>query len=185
MTPVDPSGHYGTADPDPRHDFTYFYNTTSKRTFGTAYRAAGGNEDVARDATQEAYLVMLKRWLDGKKPEGDVHRYIVGIAVRKVADHYRSSNRLIALKEEHDCGGEETGYVEVLDTMTVLQAVRDFLDRQPSQRRAVGVLYFLEEFDYPEIAAVLGMSRSTARTHVQRLREVLQPLIDDQGGEQS
>ena len=73
--------------------------------------------------------------------------------------------------------------------MAALPVVRDFLDRQPLRRRAVGALYFLEGFDYIEIAEVLGMSRSTARTHVQRLRGTLQPLIDrinldDQGTEQ-
>lgn len=79
----------------------------------------------------------------------------------------------------------ETGYAEVLDTMTVLQAVCEFLDRQPPRRRAVGVLFFLGEFGYSEIAEKLGMSCSTARTHVQRLRAGLQPLIDldDGGGE--
>lgn len=94
------------------------------------------------------------------------------------------------LDDEHDCSSDETGHAEVLDTMTVLPVVRGFLDRQPPKRRAVGVLYFLEEFDYPEIAEALGIDHSTVRTHVQRLREKLQPLIDritldDQGGEQS
>jgi RNA polymerase sigma-70 factor (ECF subfamily) len=179
-----------TADPDLLLDFISFYKATVDRTFGRAYRAAGGDKDVAHDATQEAYVEMLKRWLAGNKPEGDVCPYVVRIAVNKVADFYRSSCRCVPMEEEHDRNYHETGYVNVLDTMTVLHAVRDFMDCQPSRRRAVGVLYFLEEFDYSEIAEVLGMSRSTARTHVHRLRETLQPLIarislDDQGGEQS
>jgi RNA polymerase sigma factor (sigma-70 family) len=186
MTPVEPPGSDGAADPDLLHDFVDFYKTTSHRTFGTAYRAAGGNSYVAEDATQEAYMVMLKRWLDNKKPEGDLCRYVVGIAVRKVVDFYRSRDREVPLEVEHDWGSHEPGYGKVLDTRTVLPVVRDLLDRQPLRRRAVGVLYFLEEFDYPEIAETLGISCSTARTHVQRLREVLQPLIDritDGGGE--
>lgn len=185
MTPVEPPGRDGPANPDLLRDFVDFYKTTVRQTFGTAYRAAGRDTHVAHDATQEAYLVMLKLWLDNRKPEGDVGRYVVGIAVRKVADYYRSRDRCVAWEEEHDCGRHETGYAEVLDAMTLLQAVRDFLDSQPSRRRAVGVLCFLAESDYSEIAETLGMSCSTARTHVQRLREALQPLIDldDGGGE--
>jgi RNA polymerase sigma factor (sigma-70 family) len=184
MTRVEPPIRDGAVE----RDFIDFYKTTVRQTFGTAYRAAGGDTHIAHKATQEAYLVMLKLWLDNKKPEGDVRRYVVGIAVRKVADCYRLRDRYVALKEEHDCSRHETGYAEVLGTMTVLQVVRDFLDRQPPRRRAVGVLYFLEEFDYSEIALTLAMSCSTVRTHVQRLREVLQPLIDrsalgDGGGE--
>ncbi|MGH3875361.1 MAG: RNA polymerase sigma factor [Pseudonocardiaceae bacterium] len=185
---VEQPGSEGAADPALLHDFIDFYKTTVHRTFSTAYRAAGCDSHVAQDATQEAYVVMLKRWLDNEKPEGDVCRYVVGIAVRKVVDFYRSRGREVSLGEEHDWGSHESGYDKVLDTMTILPVVRDLLDRQPLQRRAVGVLYFLEEFSYPEIAETLGMSCSTARAHVQRLREALQPVInritpDDRGGE--
>lgn len=133
------------------------------------------------------YVAMLQLWLDNKKPEGDACRYAVGIAVHKVADFYRSSDRYVPLEEEHDCGSHETRYAGVLDTMTVFREVRDYLNRQPPRRRAVGALYFLEDFKYAEIAETLGMSCSTARTHVHRLRSGLQRVIDritldDQGG---
>lgn len=141
MTPVEQPSSDGAADPDLLHDFIDFYKTTVQKTFGTAYRAAGGDTDIALDATQEAYVVMLKLWRDGKKPEGNVCRYVVGIAVHKVADFYRASDRHIPLEEKHDCGSHETCYAEVFDTMTVFQEVRDFLDRQPPRRRAVGALY--------------------------------------------
>jgi RNA polymerase sigma factor (sigma-70 family) len=177
MSRVEPPGSGRAADPDLLHEFQEFYKTTFHRTFGTAYRAAGGDAHVAEDATQEAYVVMLKRWLDNKKPQGNLYCYVVGIAVRKVIDIYRSRDGEV-LEEEHDCGNHEPGYDRVLDGMTVLAAVRNLLDRQPPRRRAVGALYFLEELDYPEIAETLGMSCSTARTHVQRLREALKPLID-------
>jgi RNA polymerase sigma-70 factor (ECF subfamily) len=190
MTPVEPPDSDRAADPK-LHDFIDFYKTTVHQTFGRAYRVAGGDYHVAHDATQEAYVVMLKLWLDDKKPKEDACRYVIMIAVRKVADFYRSRkrDRFVMLQEEHDYGNHELGYAEALNTMTVLPVVRDCLDRQPPQRRAVGVLYLLEEYDYAEIAETLGMSRSTVRTHVQRLRNTLQPLINrtlgDQGGERS
>lgn len=192
MTPVEPPGSDGDADPDLLQDFTDFYKSTVYRTFRTAYQAAGGDKDVAHDATQEAYIVMLKRWRDNKKPEGDACRYVVGIAVRKVADFYRSRLRdcCAPFDEEDDPGCHETGYASLLDTITVLPVVLAVLKRAPRQQREVGVLYFLEEFDYPEIAETLGIAGTTVRTHVHRLRKKLRPLIDrttldDQGGEQS
>lgn len=185
---MEPPDSNGTADSDLLQEFKAFYKTTFQQTFGTAYRAAGGDTDVAHDATQEAYVAMLKLWRDNKKPEGDICRYVVGIAVHKVADFYRSTCRNVTLQEEHDRGNHDPGYAEVLGTMTVFPAVRDFLDRQPLRRRAVGVLYFIEGLNYSEIAEVLGMERTTARTHVQRCREKLRPLVnlitpDDRGGE--
>jgi RNA polymerase sigma factor (sigma-70 family) len=188
MTLLEQPSNDGATDPNLLHDFIDFYKTTFQKTFGTAYRAAGGDTQLAYDATQEAYVAMLQLCRDNKKPEGDVCRYTVGIAVHKVIDFYRARDRYVLLEEKHDCGSHETRYAEVLDTMTVFQKVRDFLDRQPPRRRAVGALYFLEEFDYVEIAEALGMSRSTARTHVHRLRSGLQQLInritlEDRGGE--
>jgi len=184
----------GSEAPDPvlLQDFREFYRTTVQRTFRVAYRAAGGDKDVAHDATQEAYTVLLKCWLDNKKPEGDICRYAVGIAVHKVADFYRSKERerRVTAEEEYDYPGDESGYAEVLDTMTILPIVLAVLNRAPRRQREVGVLYFLEAFDYAEIADVLHIKRSDVRTHVQRLRGKLRPLInritlDDQGGEQS
>ncbi len=190
MTTVKQPGSDEAAGADPLHGFVEFYKTSIHRTFGTAYRAAGGDNDVAHDATQEAYAVMLERWRDKEKLEGDIGRYVVGIAVRKVADFYRlrEKDRCVPLEEENDPGYHETGYVRVLDAIAVLPAVLAVLDRAPRRQREVGVLYFLEEFDYTKIANVLDMDCSTARTHVQRLREKLGPLInrtslDDQGGE--
>jgi len=54
----------------------------------------------------------------------------------------------------------------------------------------VAVLYFLEELTYAEIAEILAITESTARTHVERLRMLLKPLVDNitkfgQGGERS
>lgn len=175
---LEPPTSDGAANPDPLRGFMAFYKATVHRTFGVAYRASGGDEHVARDATQDAYVVMLKRWRDNTWPEGDPCRYVARVAVNKVADYYRSIHRWIPIEEEHDCGSDETRYAEVLDTMTLHRAVRDFLDGQPEQRRAVGVSYFLEERDYRKIADAFGMSCSTVRTHVQRLRAMLQPLID-------
>jgi RNA polymerase sigma factor (sigma-70 family) len=171
MTPVAPPGSDGTADRELVRDFITFYKATFHQTFGTVYRAAGGDTEVAHDATQEAYVAMLKLWRNNQKPEGDVCRYVVGIAVHKVADFYRSTRRNVTWEEEHDFGSYDPGYAEVLGTMTILSVVRDFLDHQPLRRRAVGVLYFLEGFGYSEIAEALGMECTTARTHVQRCRD--------------
>jgi RNA polymerase sigma factor (sigma-70 family) len=162
---------------DLRSRFDAFYKETVDRTFRAAYRAAGGNREIARDATQEAYLAML-RILVERGPARDPARYVVGIAVKKVADAYRASGRHDRWADNYDRPIEEVGFAQVTDDASMTQLVIEFLNRQAPQQRAVGVLYFLEELTYNEISTALGgMSLSTARTHVQRLRQKLAPLI--------
>jgi RNA polymerase sigma factor (sigma-70 family) len=166
-------------DYDLRSRFDVFYKSTVDRTFRAAYRAAGGNREVAHDATQEAYLAMLRILVD-RGPARDAGQYVVGIAVKKVIDLYRASARYDRWTDDCDLPTEDVGFEQVTDDTLVTRLVIEFLNRQGPQQRAVGVLYFLEELTYNEISAALGgMSPSTARTHVQRLRQKLVPLVQE------
>lgn len=171
-------------------DFASFYRATAPQTFRAACRMAAGDQHVARDATQEAYVAMLRLWPKRRgMPLDDNRRYVIGIASKKVADWYRlSDNQNTGLADEFDLSTEDVGFAEVLDEHSVLSATRRLIDGQPSRRRVVAVLFFLEGWRYREIAAALGISESTVRTHVERLRNLLKPLIDqirelDRGGE--
>lgn len=156
--------------------FDVFYKSSVDRTFRAAYRAAGGDWEVAHDATQEAYLAML-RILVERGPVRDTGQYVMGIAVKKVVDAYRASARYDRWNDDYDLPIEDVGFVQVTDDALVTRLVVEFLNRQAPQQRAVGVLYFLEELTCQEISVALGMSPSTARTHVQRLRQKLVPLV--------
>lgn len=165
-----------------RAEFAAFYRSTSARTFASALRAAAGDPEAAHESTQEAYVVMWERWHERcSRSVKDNGRYVVGIAVRKVADWHRQRIRLVALTEDEDASGEDIGFTDVLDQMSVLRAVRELIASQPNRRREVGVLFFLEDFSYKEIAETLAITESTVRTHIERLRLLLKPLLDADG----
>jgi RNA polymerase sigma-70 factor (ECF subfamily) len=170
-------GSAGSSD-DRLTSFTAFYLDTVDRTFQIAWRTTSNNQALAEDATQDAYLAMFKRWNERSgEPTESNRRYVVGIAVNKVVDWYRRKPHLTELDEQYDCGAEETGFTEVLDELTILQDVRGLIFTQPPRRRAVAVLFFLEQYNYAEIAKTLGITESTVRTHVERLRKQLRPYI--------
>lgn len=155
-----------------------FYATTVERTFATARRVAG-DRDTAWDATQDAYVVMVHRWGERcTRSVRDNQRYVIGIAVRKVVDWYRRQGRLVRLDDEEDPVVQEAGYGEVLDRLTAFREVRRLLECQSPGLRAVGILYFLEGFEYAEIADVRGVTTSTVRSQVQFLRARLEPLVN-------
>ncbi|MGV9366961.1 RNA polymerase sigma factor [Amycolatopsis sp. NPDC003731] len=169
--------------------FETFYCSTAPRVLRAVQRIAAGDHHIAEDATQEAYCHLWKLWLCREsEPLDDNRRYVVGIAAHKVMDVYRRQRRLTELDAELAEAVEDSRIDDVLDELVVLKTVRELIARQPPQRRAVAVLFFLEELNYDEITANLEISKSTVRTHVQRLRAVLKPQLVrlsqiDQGGE--
>ncbi|MGH3783213.1 MAG: RNA polymerase sigma factor [Pseudonocardiaceae bacterium] len=167
--------------------FEAFYTTTVEWTYRAACRIAAGDTQLALDATQDAYVVMLQRWHERRhKPPGVNHNYVVRIAANKVIDQYRRWNRRNSL-DDCDPPDGENPVDDLVNELSVLRAVRELIDRQPPRRRAVAMLYFLEEAGYAEIAVSLQITESTVRTHVERMRNLLKPLIDqinqiDEGG---
>src|SRR5689334_8361477 len=133
--------------PDP-DSVAAFYIATVERTLATARRIAG-DHDIAQEATQEAYVVMVENWGQWRtRSWEDAQYYVIGIAVKKVADWYRRNGRFVSFGDECDRPVVDDDYQQVLDRLTIFKAVRHLLESQPIGMRAVGVLYFLERFEY-------------------------------------
>lgn len=186
MTAVHP--HEARPADDRAGSFEVFYTATVERTYLAARRIAAGDRQLAFDATQEAYVVMLRKWSERRhQPPAANHSYVVRIAANKVIDWYRLQSRHASLDDECDVPVGDDPVGDLIDELSVLRAVRDVIDRQPPRRRAVATLYFLDEAGHAEIAAALGITESTVRTHVERMRNLLKPLVEqisrlDDGG---
>lgn len=146
-------------DPAPA-EFTTCYRTTVERTFRIAWRMARGDRRVAREATQDAYARILRDWNSHEhRAMEDIARYAAGVAIRAVADAHPDQ-------------------IEYEAQDNVDKSVLDLLDRQPTERRAAAILFFLEDHEYAEIADILGITEPVARTHVERMRVLAKPLVD-------
>ncbi|MFC0543408.1 RNA polymerase sigma factor [Kutzneria chonburiensis] len=160
-----------------RPDFDAFYRKTVESTLRAALRVSR-DRHVALDATQDAYVVMLERWdLHAMRSLDANHRYVIGIAVKKVATWYRAQSRFEPAELDH--GGDEPGYDRILDDLAVLSRVRALIDRQPRRRREVAALRFLAGWTYREIARWLDMNESTVGSHTKEMVDQLRPLITE------
>ncbi len=158
--------------------FERFYEATVARTRYTMLRMSAGDTQLAADVTQEAYLAMWQRWPDfACRPHDDNRKYVLGIAGHKLVDWYRKQDRYAELDDEHDVIVIDGGFDRVLGELAVCAAVRELVDRQPDGRRAVGIMHLFGGMTYREIAHALSVAESTVRTHVLRLRAVLQPFV--------
>jgi RNA polymerase sigma factor (sigma-70 family) len=168
----------GKRQPVPPDDFGDFYGDTRLRTLNAMRRLTSDN-DLAHEATQEAYARMFSIWLTRQsRSRDDNHRYTLAIARNLVLDWFRRNRRIVGLDDLDEPAADDPGLGIVLDRMVIGRAVRVFLDQQPIGRRVVGVLFFLDGCSYREIARELGIRESTVRNQVHRLRVLLKPYKD-------
>jgi DNA-directed RNA polymerase specialized sigma24 family protein len=112
--------------------FEAFYLDTSERTFRVACRMAAGDQDLAKDGTQEAYVAMLGHWpVRWVLPTEDNRRYIIGIVSKKVVDGYRTRHRHDEF-DDVELPTDEPDPADTLNWHSVLTAVRGLLDTQPT-----------------------------------------------------
>lgn len=144
------------------------------RMFGIAYRMLGSRAD-ADDIVQEAWL----RWSDGAAPESfaSVDAWLVTIVTRLCIDRLRG-----AKQEREDYVGPwlpEPLITQAADSPEMrLELLNDvstafllMLERLGPEERAVFLLHDIFDFDYPDIAAIVGKNEAACRQLLHRARE--------------
>lgn len=135
-----------------------------------AYRMLG-DLGRAEDMVQEAWL----RW-DGRQVEVDSPRaYLVTLVTRLCfneldsAKTRREESRSDRLPEPVDLDAGGIGRVELLDQVSMAFLV--VLQRLTPAERAVLLLRDVFDFDYPEIAALVGKTEPACRKLLERARQ--------------
>jgi RNA polymerase sigma-70 factor (ECF subfamily) len=155
-----------------------FYDATSRRAFGLAYRVLGDGA-AAEDVLQAAYLQFWEQVGGLDESRGSVESLLMTIVHRRAVDAARARGRQRAHSGEllADPPDDEPAALDRLVRAEDARSVRDALEALPEpQRRAVLLAYF-EGMTYPEVAAVegvpVGTVKSRMRLAMERLRDVL------------
>jgi RNA polymerase sigma-70 factor (ECF subfamily) len=135
-----------------------------------ALRRLGVSESDVPDVAQEVFVVVFRRIADFEG-RSSVRTWIYGICVRTAADYRKRAHR--RYERPTDTLAEQ---VAVEDRALAAREARAELDSILSvldeDKRAVFVLYELEELDMKEVAAALGCPLQTAysRLHAARAK---------------
>jgi RNA polymerase sigma factor (sigma-70 family) len=155
----------------PAEDFDDFFTRTLPRVLAVA-RMACRNWHDAEDLAQDAYLTAFRSWdrvREYGNPEAWLHtvlRHLIWARSRKRAREHELN---AALPVPRDSTPEETALAgEVLDA----------LDKLPPRQRAAIVLQCRYGMRQEEIAAELGVRRSTVAVSVRNARHSLERLLD-------
>ncbi|MBI5362528.1 MAG: sigma-70 family RNA polymerase sigma factor [Planctomycetes bacterium] len=139
-----------------------------------------GNPEDAEDLAQETF-VRAHKALALYRTDASFSTWLLRIAHHLAIDHRRAQGRP---HRAASFSGLEPALVEALvergprpgDAAQENELVRrlaDALDRLPPKLKAVLVLRVVEEREYDEVAAILGVKAATARTQVMQARKLL------------
>ncbi len=122
-----------------------------------------GSQHAAEDAVQAALARACERWSRVRRttdPDAYVRRMVVNA---HISAWRRSGRRELSVAEVRD-----TEVVDHAAGVATGDAVWRVCGTLPPQQRAAVVLRYYEDLEYAEIAAILGVTQATVRSHVHR-----------------
>ncbi|MET0625045.1 MAG: sigma-70 family RNA polymerase sigma factor [Pyrinomonadaceae bacterium] len=155
------------------------------RVAATAWRMLGNEED-ARDATQEVFLKAFK-YLGSFKQERDFFAWLYGITVNVCRDllrqRMRRADRFGPLEGDEGAGGLEAiaGPDDVEEAAIRAQEralVARALSRLTDRERAVIVLRDMEGLSAEEVSRITGSSAGTVRSQISSARAKIKTYCD-------
>ena len=146
-------------EPDP--SFRALYEAEAEQVFRTVFLLCR-DEDLARDATQEAFARALERW-DRLQGEPWLGGWLTTAALNVAKRSLRRSRTVEAISS-HESSAED---VELWDVVREL----------PAQQRAAVVLRYRIGLDTVLIAETMGLKEGTVRTHLARAHRSLRERL--------
>lgn len=132
-----------------------------------------GDDDSARDATQEVFLRVIRaggRVPAEPTPTAWLHRVTTNLCLNRLRDRKRHS----ALLSAEGPPPTSTGAVG-----EVRAVVLQVMERVPEDLQEVAIYYFVDELTYDEIARVLTISRRTVGNRLEAFRALVGQLFPD------
>lgn len=132
-----------------------------------------GSQEAAEDAVQAALVTACEKWSRIGRTD-DPERYVR----RMVVNGHISAWRRVGRRESSVAAVRGQVAADPGDAVARRDAVWRMCSGLPRQQRAAVVLRFYEDLDDSEIAAVLGVTEGTVRSHIHRALAALRREID-------
>ncbi len=139
-------------------------------------RAMLGDEQLARDATQEVFLKVLRSFGEFRaeaSPITYLYRATTNHCLNVLRDHDRRGGVPDPVDPE-TVGTTEGGGDVTLDDRLTLSAV---LARVPEGLREVAVYFYLDQMSHDEIAQVTGVSRRTVGNRLVEFHQAAKQVV--------
>jgi RNA polymerase sigma-70 factor (ECF subfamily) len=142
-------------------------------------RAILGDDDAAKDATQEVFLRAMK----GMKGRGELASvdspiaWLYRVTTNLCLTRLRDSERRSSLLRQSQPASVATPEPAVDAALTVRALLRDV----PEDLQEIAICYFVDRMSQDEIAEIIGLSRRTVSYRVQQFLVLVRDLTDRGG----
>ena len=127
----------------------------------------------AADAAQEAFLRLYLRWDEVTKLD-DPAAWLYRVGINRCYDYRRGLRRAARLLDRLTAATPR----ESAEPWTPDTDFLSLVKRLSKQQRIAAVLFYQADLSVEEIARVMHISESAVKTHLQRAREALRPLVE-------
>lgn len=141
--------------------------------------AATGDEEMARDCVQEAFVKAAGRWKKVRRFDNPV-AWVRRVAINRSRDHYRSDQRR-RRREEHVTPLEADRVDDSAHIVDGSMRLVELLDALPPMQRSAAALYYVDDLPVVEIAAHLGISSGAVKFHLNRARGRVRVALEREG----
>ena len=149
-------------------NFQGLYEAYAPEVYRFAFWLAG-NSPEAEDITSETFV---RAWVKNTTIRTETLKaYLFTIARNVFLEQQRKSKRQVALEDVHP--DPAPGPDVLVENHLELRRIHRVLQRLPEIDRAAFILRVQHELPYAEIARVLGLSLSSAKVKVHRVRKKL------------
>ena len=150
------------------------YHRHARRLMGFFFRQMDGDEALASDLTQDAFL---RVWTARDRFSGTGFRtWLLSIAYNLVKSHYRHSEHrkqyeLLAKQSQDEA--DDSGIIDQMDNDAFDHALRLLLEKLPPESRLLFSFRFEEELTVPEIAAMMAIPEGTVKSRLHTLTQTI------------
>lgn len=163
-----------------RSAFAVLVERHERRMYNLALRMTGREED-ARDATQEAFLMALRK-LSSFRGEAAFTTWMHRVTVNACYDVLRKRQRTpVVDASDHEYAGPAAP--DHADATALALDVQRALATVPDDFRAVLILHDVQDLPYEEIAAILDVPVGTVKSRLHRGRVSLARALSGEGRE--
>jgi RNA polymerase sigma-70 factor (ECF subfamily) len=165
---------------DPRAERA-LYDTHVDRVFRLCFRIANGDEDRAREFTQETFVRAFEKLPEFRRESALstwLHSIAVSVALNGMRKVKRWHERETALDDAPQVASPERHAEPDLK-----QRLRAAVAELPEHYRVVFVMYDMEGYTHDEIAEVLQLPAGTSKARLSRARAKLRESLAEFAGE--
>ncbi len=156
-----------------REAFELLYAQNQKRVFSVALNFFGGNEDLAKDITQQVFLKIFYK-VDEFRGESEFTTWLYRITVNACLDEQRKSRRFLSMEDFFGVfSNVKRTQDEKVYQREISSEIQQAVSKLKPKFRLPILLKYVEGLSYEEIAEVLDCSMGTVASRLNRGHKML------------